>query len=107
MVAEKFPTCVEDLSCEWLSKILHKSGIPDDVTVKNFSVDPVGDPGQTSDVVRIQLEYDKEVPKCPASLIGKFPVKFDQARQMAQAMNTYLKEVHFFKYVADSAKGLA
>lgn len=107
MAAAKFPTCVEEVSCEWLTEILRKTGIPDDVTVKNFSVGPVGDPGQTSDIVRIQLEYDAEAPNAPTSLIGKFPAKFDQARQMAQAMNTYLKEVNFFKYVADSAKGLA
>ncbi|MCJ7773532.1 MAG: ecdysteroid 22-kinase family protein [Desulfobacterales bacterium] len=107
MTAAKFPTCIEELSCEWFTEILHKSGIPNDVIVKNFSVSPVSDPGQTSDVVRINLEYDEENPNSPTSLIGKFPAEFDQARQMAQAMNTYLKEVNFFKYVADSAKGLA
>jgi len=103
MSTAKFPTCVEELTCEWLSRILHKSAISDDVTVKNFSIGPVEDPGQTSDIVRIHLEYDKDSTMGPASLIVKFPAKFDQAKQMAQAMNTYLKELYFFKYVADSA----
>jgi len=107
MTAENFPTCTEELSCEWLSQMLHKSGFSEDVIVKKFSVNPVGDPGQTSDVFRIQLDYGEESSNGPMSVIGKFPAKFEQARQLAQSMNTYLKEIHFFKYVADSAAGLA
>jgi len=107
MATANFPTRVEDLSCEWLTEILHKSGSPFDVTVKGFSIEPVGDPGQSSEVVRILLEYGGETTEAPSSLIGKFPAKLDEARQLAVGMNTYLREVHFFKYVADSAEGLA
>ncbi len=106
MTASKFPICVEDLSGEWLTDILHKSGYPSDTVVNGFSIEPVGDPGQSSEVVRIVLEYAGEAPSAPRSLIGKFPAKFDESRQLAIMMNTYLKEVNFFKQVADSAEGL-
>ncbi len=107
MVAADFPRQVEDLSGEWLTEILHQSGISADVEVRDFSVAAVGDPGQTSEVVRIHLEYDEEDPMGPSSLIGKFPATFGQARQMAEMVKAYLKEVHFFKYVTHSAEGLS
>jgi thiamine kinase-like enzyme len=106
MAESSFPISVEDLSCEWLIEILQKSGNYGDVTVKAFSTEPVGEPGQSSEVVRILLDYGRETANVPGSLIGKFPAKFDESRQLAVAMNTYLREVNFFKYVADSAKGL-
>ena len=106
MTVPNFPKCVEDLSSEWLTEILHQRGIPGDVMVKAFSIEPVGDPGQSSEVVRIRLEYGEETTEAPSSLIGKFPAKFDESRQLAVMMNTYLKEVNFFKYVAASADGL-
>ena len=106
MAESRYPITVEDLSCEWLTEILQKSGNNGDVTVKAFSTEPVGEPGQSSEVVRILLDYGRETANVPGSLIGKFPAKYDESRQLAVVMNTYLREVNFFKYVADSAKGL-
>jgi hypothetical protein len=102
MTTAKFPVCVEDLSCDWLTGILRKNGEPEDVAVKKYTIGPVSDPGQTSEVVRVHLEYEDGSPKGPASLIGKFPAKFEQARELARGLGTYLKEVNFFKHVVDS-----
>ncbi len=107
MPQPEFPRCAEDLSCEWLSEILCKSEITENPTVTNYSLSQVGEQGQSSDVVRIHLEYDEKAGKGPASLIGKFPARFDEIRQLAVGMITYLREVRFFKDVAHTAKDIA
>jgi len=101
-----FPTKIEDLTNDWLTDVLHKNNIPDEVSVSGFSIGPVGAPGQTSNVVRIELEYNKHSPEAPPSLIGKFPATFEPARQMAVSLDTYLREVNFFKLIAPSAKDM-
>jgi hypothetical protein len=106
MAANTFPARVEDLTNEWLTQVLHTSGVPEAVEVTGFSVGPVKDPGQTSEVVQIALEYNGIHPEAPETLIGKFPATFEQARQMAQGLDTYLKEVEFFRCIAPSAGDL-
>jgi hypothetical protein len=99
-----FPTKIEDLTNGWLTDVLHKNNVPEDVFVSVFSIGPVGAPGQTSNVVRINLEYNKQSSEAPLSLIGKFPATYEPARQMAVSLDTYLREVNFFKFIAPSAK---
>ncbi len=101
-----FPACTEDLTGEWLTQALHRCGIPEDVKVTNFTIGPVSDPGQTSEVIRIELEYNRKNPEAPRSLIGKFPSKYEQARMLAIVLDTYLKEVRFFQHMAESAGDL-
>jgi len=106
MTSTTFPSRAEDLTSEWLTDILRASGVSDDVTVSGVSVAPVSDPGQTSQAVRIALEYEKAGPEAPSSLIGKFPTEFEQARTYAQSAGAYLKEVQFFRIIAPSAGNL-
>jgi thiamine kinase-like enzyme len=106
MVNSSFPACTEDLTSEWLTQTLHRCGIPEDVKVTSFTIGPVSDPGQTSDVSRIELEYNRENSEAPCSLIGKFPSKYEQARMLALTLNTYLKEVRFFQHMAERAGDL-
>ena len=68
----KFPGSAGELTNEWLTEILRKNEIPEDVLITGFSVEPIGDPGATSEVVRIGLKYNKECAQAPDSLIGKF-----------------------------------
>jgi len=106
MTSTTFPSSAGDLTNEWLTDILHDSGLPSDMDVTGFSVGPIGDPGQTSEVARIELEYDKPTTEAPPSLIGKFPAAFDQAQMLAGAMGAYRKEVQFFKFIAPSVPGI-
>ncbi len=75
MSGRVFPTRPEDLTTVWLSEVLHENGIVDDVRVTGFAVEPMGELGKSSDVVRIRLEYNRESRHAPPSLIGKFPVQ--------------------------------
>ena len=91
MSTKIFPTRVEDLTNNWLTEVLHKNNISREVSVTGFSIGPVSAPGQTSNVVRIELEYNQQSPDAPSSLIGKFPATFEPARQMAVSLDTYVR----------------
>lgn len=105
-MANSFPVCVEDLTNEWLTQTLHKNGVPDDVAVTGFKVGPVSDPGQTSEVVKIELEYNKDNSGAPQTLMCKFPAKFEQIKTLAVTMGAYSNEVQFFRQIAPTAGDL-
>jgi len=72
MAEHGFPTSVKGLTSEWLTEMLHGSGVSADVSVCGFSTSAVSDPGQTSEVVRIALDYTKDCPSAPSSVIGMY-----------------------------------
>jgi len=84
----------------WLTAMLHSAGIGVGNAVVEVSRGSIGT-GQLGDNVRFQLRWRDGAGTGPASVIGKFPSKSDASRAAAIAMDTYVKEVGFYRDLKD------
>jgi thiamine kinase-like enzyme len=103
----KFPGSAGELTNEWLTGVLRKNEIPEDVLITGFTVEPIGDPGALSDVVRIGLKYNKECAQAPSSLIGKFRAESWLVWMYGHSAGLYYNEFQFFKQLATKVGDLA
>jgi len=88
-----------DVTPEWLTQVLARSGaLRPASSVTDVVAAPVGT-GQMADTSRLTLTYD--VPGAgPPSVVGKFASADDQSRGTGLALRAYEIEVRFYKEVA-------
>ncbi|MCI0775755.1 MAG: phosphotransferase, partial [Chloroflexi bacterium] len=105
-----FPRTVEEITPEWLTQVLRESGAIDSASVGSLTVKTIGDDqGMTADVVRIGLNYDREEPNAPRSVIAKLHRPWGSVDDSALSdvmRKTYEREVRFFKELG-SDSGMA
>ncbi|NNE11885.1 MAG: phosphotransferase [Ilumatobacter sp.] len=82
----------------WLNGALRAS-LPTDHSVTGFTATPIGT-GQVGENVRFELEWDTARTELPASVVGKFPSSSPLSRQTAVQLDTYTKEIGFYRDVA-------
>lgn len=90
----------EVITPQWLTDVLAHAGYSARVT--DFTAKRVGT-GQIGDSVRFVLTFDGEPNGTPATLVGKFPSHSDQSRQTGATLGNYIREVHFYNYLAEAA----
>jgi hypothetical protein len=93
------PTSPDQLTPEWLTQALTKSGHLVDGRVTAVSYVDIGT-GKMSNNVRYTLEYEGQGNFAPANLIGKFPAADEQVRLIAGAQGAYYNEVMFYRHLA-------
>ncbi|MBS0275931.1 MAG: phosphotransferase [Proteobacteria bacterium] len=91
----------EAITPRWLTDVLAHAGYS--AHVADFTAKRVGT-GQIGDSVRFTLTFDGDANGAPATLVGKFPSHSDQSRQTGAALGNYIREVHFYNQLADSAR---
>lgn len=101
-----FPTTPDTLTSHWLSNALHDAGVLQDTRVHAVQIEPVGEQGQTSQVVRLTLSYDHEVNGAPNTLIAKLPSASKAVRAVQNALGSYAREVCFYRDLGNH-EGLA
>ena len=95
-----YPTHPSELTAEWLTERLRENGVRT-ARVTGFSTTPVGEGiGMLGILVRVQLEYDREEPGAPKSLVAKFATPVEGNRSVAMAYHMYEREVGFYKEIA-------
>lgn len=92
-----FPRTRSEITDSWLTHALRQGGGIREAGVVGHEVSPLAEPGQTGDVVRIALRYDRAEPDAPKSLIAKFAAPFEAARQSMHALGLYEREVRFYQ----------
>ena len=85
-----------DLTPEWLSAVLQRSG--HDVRVRALRSEAVGT-GQMAHNERIFLEYEGPASGAPSTLVGKFPSP-DESSRASGASGGYRCEVFFYTELA-------
>lgn len=88
------------IDAPWLSAVLREGGV--DAEVKSFTAKNVGT-GQIGESVRFVLDYARETPGAPRSIVGKFPSPGDESRSAGVSLGNYWREVNFYKHLAASA----
>ncbi|MAG29551.1 MAG: hypothetical protein CL908_01500 [Deltaproteobacteria bacterium] len=100
-MADPNPSVVVDpaaLRPEWMTAVLRAVG--HDVRVASLRSEPVGT-GQMAHNERIFLEYDRNAPGAPATIVGKFPSP-NEASRAAGARGGYAAETLFYTELAAS-----
>jgi hypothetical protein len=88
-----------DVTPEWLTEALRRSGaLADGAAVRSFVAAPIGT-GQMADTTRFALTLDQPGAG-PASVVGKFASADDQSRGTGLALRAYEIEVRFYREVA-------
>lgn len=97
-----FPRSAQQLSSEWLEARLRARGVLPSGHVGEIHVAPVGEPGLSSDVVRVTLAAEGQT-AVPASLIAKFASVVPATRDAMRALGQYGYEVRFYRELGDDA----
>ena len=90
----------QDMSAEWLTEVLTRSGHLGGGSVSSFEHKIIGT-GKMVDNARYTLQFAGERGTAPDSLIIKFPAEDETARAMAGAQGAYYNEVMFYRHLAD------
>lgn len=90
----------EGVTAGWLTDVLRHAG--HDVTVDSFQAKKVGT-GQVGETVRFQLSFAGDAKGAPSTIVGKFPSPDEDSRATGVNMGNYIREVNFYRELADSA----
>jgi len=85
----------DDVDATWLSDVLRRA-IGTDAAITDVEATSIGT-GQVGENVRFELRWDLDDPSLPASVVGKFPSISEISRATAVQLNTYVKEVGFYR----------
>lgn len=92
----EFPRTIDEITPEWLTKVLRASGAIDGASVRSFDLANIGDDqGVAGDVRRLHLTYDFAIETQPASVIAKFPRHDLPANPVIAAFG--VRETRFYK----------
>jgi Phosphotransferase enzyme family len=82
----------------WLTEILHASGVADSRRIVAFEATSIGT-GQVGENVRYELTWDETggPDDVPGSVVGKFPSTSEVSRAAAVQVDTYRREVGFYR----------
>ena len=78
----------------WLTEALADTS--NGARVTGFTAASIGT-GQVGDNVRFVLDWDRDDPTLPASVVAKFPSASDISREAAKLTGTYVREVGFYR----------
>jgi hypothetical protein len=97
-----FPRSAGELSREWLEARLRARGVLQSGHVGEIHVAPVGEPGLSSEVVRVTLAAEGAI-GVPVSLIAKFASAVAETRGAMHALGQYGYEVSFYRELGGAA----
>ncbi|MGD9651423.1 MAG: phosphotransferase [Candidatus Dadabacteria bacterium] len=97
----KNPLHVNEITPEWLTRILREGGSITESRVTAIDVQPVGGSvGFLSSVVKTILTYDAVEEGAPKSLVVKIEPESESYRQASDQLHAFTREIMFYKSVA-------
>lgn len=82
----------------WLTEVLHRAGVGADRVVESCSARSIGT-GQVGENVRFTLTWSAGETSVPPSVVAKFPSRSEVSRSTAVQVDTYRREVGFYRDV--------
>ena len=94
------PQSSGDLSAGWFDSALRVAGVIDSATVTSIRVEPL-EGGTGASVTRVKLDYDRDEPGAPSTLIAKLPSPAgSEARHIMTELGMYSREARFYSELA-------
>lgn len=84
------------IDAEWLTAVLHAAGVGVGRRVVSYESRSIGT-GQVGENVRYTLGWDGDPSGVPASVVAKFPSTHEVSRATATQVDTYRREVGFYR----------
>jgi hypothetical protein len=104
-MAIKNPLHVNEITPEWLTRVLRESGTIRDSRVIGLHVGNVGGAeGFLSSVVKASLEYDRDEDGSPRSLVIKIEPESESYRQMGDDLHAFEREIGFYRDIAPGVR---
>lgn len=98
------PAASKDITASWLNEVLHESGFLKEANIKSIGYEQWGvGEGFVSDMARLTMDYDREAPQLPRTVVAKLPTSFESAHAVAMLFNIYEREIRFYSEVAPSS----
>jgi thiamine kinase-like enzyme len=95
------PMTLSDVSSEWLTDALRAGGVTDGTAVTAFDWQILGEGvGFIGQLARIRLQYDRDEPGAPESVVAKFPSPIAQNRGFGVVARLYETEIRFYHDLA-------
>src|SRR5512139_3880412 len=88
-----------DITEEWLTRVLRRAGLLERAAVDGFRAETVGT-GQMGTSVRYALAYDRPAERTPQSVVCKFASDNPTSRATGLALRAYEAEVSFYRDLA-------
>jgi hypothetical protein len=82
----------------WLTAVLRAAGVGGGAMVTAFDATSIGT-GQVGENVRFELTWSESDPWAPSSVVAKFPSTSEVSRAIAHHVDSYVKEVGFYRGV--------
>jgi len=101
VVAGDIPTDLDELTPEWVTRVLRENGSLRNAAVNRVESEVLG-PGRgfTGRVARLRLGYDSAENGAPRSLIAKLPADDAGVRTQLNALGLYARESGFYTEIA-------
>lgn len=88
----------DSVDAEWLTAVLHADGIATGRRIESVTARSIGT-GQVGENVRYALTWDGDATDLPPSVVAKFPSTSAVSRATATQVDTYRREVGFYRDV--------
>lgn len=92
------PKSVEDITPEWLSRVLTENGVIKNSTVRGVRSEPLGEEqGYMGILARLFIEYDQPEETAPATMIVKIPTRELKNRMTGELFLNYERENRMYE----------
>lgn len=91
---------LDAVSAEWINSVLHGAGVIHGAEVVGLEAHPLSE-ALISRISRLELQYDRDEPGAPATLVAKCASREPSVREFALATGIYSREARFYAEVAD------
>ncbi|MBT4269332.1 MAG: phosphotransferase, partial [Deltaproteobacteria bacterium] len=101
MEQQKIPVSIEEISPEWLTGALTKSGVmTQGNSVRNVDYQIIGEgQGFVGTLARLNIEYDQQVNSLPATMIAKVPTPVKKSKMIMEAFWNYERENRIYEEI--------
>ena len=100
MEKRDIPATIDEISAEWLTGALRKSGVLKDNSVKTLSSSIIGEgQGYVGTLARLSLGYETPDPSLPETMIAKIPTQEPKSKMIMEAFWNYERENRLYEEI--------
>jgi hypothetical protein len=94
------PTTIEEITTEWLTGALTKSGVLKSNSVRNLNRKIMGEGmGYAGTLARLSIEYEQPDDTLPSTMIAKIPTQVPKSKMLHEALWNYERENHVYEEI--------
>ncbi len=94
------PTTIEDITAEWLTGALTKSGVLKNNSVRTLNRKTLGEgKGYAGTLARLSIEYEPPDDTLPSTMIAKIPTQVPKSKMFTEALWNYERENRVYEEI--------